>query len=180
MMANGIESPAVELPQYKCHKVVRAAKITAFRQNGNPDMPDLVLGEIGGVVALLPDWHAKHKPHVGGYFVKYEDGYTSFSPAIAFEEGYTLEGSASPPVAPAITGYRNLSSAELGLINEGKALAEQCGAYIAKLRQHPDRVRGGGHPGEAVLDQRWIAIGATDLQRGFMALTRGIAQPTTF
>jgi hypothetical protein len=32
---------------------------------------------------------AKHKPEVGGYFVVYEDGYTSFSPAKAFEEGYT-------------------------------------------------------------------------------------------
>jgi len=80
---------AVELPQYRSHKIVRAAKITGFRQNGNPDMPDLLLGDIGGVVSLLPDWHAKHKPTVGGYYVLYDDGYTSFSPAKAFEEGYT-------------------------------------------------------------------------------------------
>ncbi|MCK9988658.1 MAG: hypothetical protein AzoDbin1_05130 [Azoarcus sp.] len=26
---------------------------------------------------------------VGGYYVVYEDGYKSFSPAIAFESGYT-------------------------------------------------------------------------------------------
>jgi hypothetical protein len=32
----------------------------------------------------------KHKPEVGGYFVQYADGYKSFSPAAAFEEGYTL------------------------------------------------------------------------------------------
>jgi hypothetical protein len=31
----------------------------------------------------------KHKPEVGGYFVQYADGYKSFSPAQAFEEGYT-------------------------------------------------------------------------------------------
>ena len=30
------------------------------------------------------------------------------------------------------------------------------------------------------LDQRWVSIGATDLQTGLMALTRGVAQPTTF
>lgn len=30
------------------------------------------------------------------------------------------------------------------------------------------------------LDQRWISIGATDLQTGLMALTRGVAQPTSF
>ena len=35
------------------------------------------------------EFMAKHKPVVGGYFVVYEDGYESFSPARAFEEGYT-------------------------------------------------------------------------------------------
>ena len=86
---------------------------------------------------------------------------------------------------PKITGYRQLSEAEVALMNEGKALAEQCGAYIAKLRQHPT-VHPQGHtaptePGQLpALDQRWVSIGATDLQRGFMAVIRGIAQPTTF
>jgi hypothetical protein len=83
-----MDSSAVELPQYKCHKVVRAAKITEFRGNGT-DYPDLILGEIGGVVSLLPEWHEKHQPYVGGYYVIYEDGYKSFSPASAFEGGYT-------------------------------------------------------------------------------------------
>jgi len=78
-----------ELPQYQCHKKVRAAKITGFRQNGNIDMPDLLLGEIGAIVTLLPDWHEKHKPQIGGYYVVYEDGYKSYSPAEAFESGYT-------------------------------------------------------------------------------------------
>ena len=75
-----------------------------------------------------------------------------------------------------ITGYRQLSEDEIALVNEGKALAEQCGAFIYKLR-------GMGMKTEEVptgLDQRWISIGATDLQRGFMAITRGITQPTTF
>lgn len=31
----------------------------------------------------------KHNPEVGGYFVQYADGYQSFSPGAAFEEGYT-------------------------------------------------------------------------------------------
>jgi hypothetical protein len=35
------------------------------------------------------EYIAKHKPEVGGYFVVYDDGYKSFSPAKAFEEGYT-------------------------------------------------------------------------------------------
>lgn len=85
---------------------------------------------------------------------------------------------------PPITGYRNLSQAELDLINEGKALAEQVGAYVAKLRSHPGVVDtlgiGVGFDGVLRLDQRWVSIGATHLQEGFMALTRGIAQPSTF
>lgn len=32
----------------------------------------------------------KHKPQAGGYFVQYEGGYQSFSPAKEFEDGYTL------------------------------------------------------------------------------------------
>jgi hypothetical protein len=76
---------------------------------------------------------------------------------------------------PKITGYRQLSEAEVALMNEGKALAEQCGAYIAKLRTH-----GMTNTLLPALDQRWISIGATDLQRGFMSVIRGIAQPTTF
>lgn len=75
---------------------------------------------------------------------------------------------------PKITGYRQLNEEEAALMNEGKALAEQCGAYIEKLRAQM------GADGQPALDQRWISIGATDLQRGFMAVIRGIAQPTTF
>lgn len=85
---------------------------------------------------------------------------------------------------PKITGYRQLSEAEVALMNEGKALAEQCGAYIAKLREHESA---GGKRSVVIsaglmppLDQRWISIGATKLQEGFMAVMRGIAQPTTF
>ena len=84
---------------------------------------------------------------------------------------------------PKITGYRQLSEAEVALMNEGKALAEACGAYVAKLRTHP-QAKSEQAPTEdgalQPLDQRWISIGATDLQRGFMAVIRGIAQPTTF
>lgn len=83
-------------------------------------------------------------------------------------------------VQPKVTGYRQLSEEEVALMNEGKALAERCGEYIEKLREYADS-RGGTCGGTSLhLDQRWVSIGATDLQRGFMAVIRGIAQPTTF
>lgn len=69
---------------------------------------------------------------------------------------------------PAITGYRQLSQAEAELMNKIKAKGVELGELVAQLRAMPS------------LDQRWISVGATDLQTGLMALTRGVAQPTTF
>ena len=88
-------------------------------------------------------------------------------------------------IQPKITSYRQLSPEEVALMNEGKALAEQCGEYIARLRKcpsaHPLGHNAPTEPGQLpTLDQRWVSIGATDIQRGFMAVIRGIAQPTTF
>jgi hypothetical protein len=67
-----------------------------------------------------------------------------------------------------IKGYRDLSQAEIDLMNAIKAKAEECGALVSQLRAF------------GPLDQRWVSIGATDLQTGFMALVRAVAQPTSF
>ena len=67
-----------------------------------------------------------------------------------------------------IKGYRELSAEEIALMNEIKRKGEELGELVAKLRAAEG------------LDQRWISIGATDLQTGLMALTRGVARPTFF
>lgn len=85
-----------------------------------------------------------------------------------------------PEIKASIKGYRQLSTEEQALINEGKQIAEGVGAYIAKLRGFADSKGGTCCGSDLHLDQRWVSIGATDLQRGFMAVIRGIAQPTTF
>lgn len=85
-------------------------------------------------------------------------------------------------IQPKITGYRQLTQEEVTLMNEGKELAEKVGAFVEKLRTYvPTRSDGGPTfaPG-GTLDQRWISIGSTHLQQGFMCVTRGIAQPTTY
>ncbi len=81
---------------------------------------------------------------------------------------------------PKITGYRQLSEAEVALMNEGKALAEACGQYIERLRKFNGGPDGDSRMDLPTLDQRWISIGTTKLQEGFMAVIRGIARPTTF
>ena len=85
---------------------------------------------------------------------------------------------------PKITGYRQFSKEEVALMNEAKALAELCGVFIEKLHLHANITHGQQAPLEPAaqppLDHRWISIGATQLQQGWMAVIRGIAQPTTF
>lgn len=79
---------------------------------------------------------------------------------------------------PKITGYRQLSPEEAALMNEIKSLGVQCGELVFKLRAHGDMNR--KDDVAQPIDQRWVTIGATDLQTGLMALTRAVAQPTTF
>ena len=67
-----------------------------------------------------------------------------------------------------IKGYRELSQAEIDLMNKIKTKGAELGELVAELRAAQG------------LDQRWVSIGATDLQTGLMALTRGVAQPTFF
>lgn len=67
-----------------------------------------------------------------------------------------------------IKGYRDLSQTEIDLMNLIKAKGVELGALVAQLRSTTG------------LDQRWVSIGATDLQTGLMALTRSVAQPSTF
>ncbi|MCG7904390.1 MAG: hypothetical protein JAY60_18435 [Candidatus Thiodiazotropha weberae] len=67
-----------------------------------------------------------------------------------------------------IKGYRELTWEDIDLMNEIKAKGMELGVLVDKLR----KVEG--------LDQRWVSIGATDLQTGLMALTRSVAKPTFF
>lgn len=82
------EVAAPILPLYDCHKQVRAAKIRAICFGA--DGPFLTREDGGYDITIDNDYLVKHNPKPGGYFVLYEDGYQSFSPAGAFEAGYTL------------------------------------------------------------------------------------------
>jgi hypothetical protein len=74
----------------------------------------------------------------------------------------------------AIKGYRELTQDEIDCMNKIKNLGEQLGALCDYLAV--TNVQTGRHQ----IDERWLAIGKTDLQKGIMALVRSVAQPTTF
>ena len=84
----------MELPRYTCHKEVWALKIAGIEYV--QDEQDTVTATITptdaryGAFSVSEAYINKHKPEVGGYYVVYADGYKSFSPAKAFEAGYTL------------------------------------------------------------------------------------------
>jgi len=85
------ETAQAEMPRYECHKKVWALKIRNLKPR-TPDDGTLLLepDDAGYASFILPaEFVAKHKPEAGGYYVVYTDGYKSFSPAKAFEDGYT-------------------------------------------------------------------------------------------
>lgn len=72
-----------KMPKYRSHKVVSALKIAKVE--------GFILffeGDDYPPVQVPADYITKHAPQPGGYYVLYEDGYASWSPAEAFEDGY--------------------------------------------------------------------------------------------
>lgn len=67
-----------------------------------------------------------------------------------------------------IAGYRDLSAQEIAAMNMIKKVAQE----VEGALQDVEQLLG--------VDKRWLAIARTDLQKGFMAAVRSIAQPTTF
>ena len=74
-----------------------------------------------------------------------------------------------------IKGYRDLSEEEIALMNEGKELSVKVGEFLEKLERAEF-----AQTEQQVPDKRWLSIGKTHLQQGFMAVIRSIAKPTTF
>ena len=95
-----MSSEQKQLPQYQSHKKVWALKIKSAKYAaGNRVAPPDTDTDGGMILEFEDDGYAprrverdyvnKHKPQPGGYFVVYEDGYQSWSPAKAFEDGYS-------------------------------------------------------------------------------------------
>ena len=102
----------------------------------------------------------------GGWLMKYDDGYVSWSPAEAFDNGYDLVQPSSGKSN--IKGYRELTAEEVGYMNEVKELGVMIGQKVEQMMD------------DVSCDTRWVAIGKTHLQQGLMALTRAIAKPEFF
>ena len=81
----------IEMPRYQSHKKVWALKIAGIEPSAEDGSAWIIPEDKRYARFSVPsEYMTKHGPQVGGYYVVYDDGYKSFSPAKAFEEGYTL------------------------------------------------------------------------------------------
>jgi hypothetical protein len=131
-----------QMPQYRCHKKVWALKIGELREPvaGDPIEMHSVLVPADALYAafgLTGEYMAKHKPQAGGYWVQYEDGYESYSPAKAFEEGYALIA-AMPAAAEHILQFFNYAHLPAHLAQVSSWFAE-VGNQIMTLPRNPER-----------------------------------------
>jgi hypothetical protein len=87
----------IELPRYRCHKEVWALKIARVETVTIAEPAMTIHDETRlhfadtdyAPISVTDEWVQKHGVKAGGYYVVYKDGYKSFSPADAFEDGYT-------------------------------------------------------------------------------------------
>ena len=90
-----------EMPKYRSHKIIHALKIKTIefcnlnKENKDTDEGAYITPEEKGFVVFRVDRDFVEKritlplPHGDcGYYVVYDDGYKSWSPTKAFEEGY--------------------------------------------------------------------------------------------
>jgi len=85
---------AQPMPKYRSHKEVYALKIKEVRTIRDPEtlayshmiVPE---DESYAPIDVTDAFVYKHEVKAPGYYVVYADGYTSWSPVEAFEEGYT-------------------------------------------------------------------------------------------
>jgi hypothetical protein len=85
--------------KWECHKTVEAFKVIEVQMRSTLDRGNqcVLVGADGQGEVVDAAWCKRHAPtealhpdmFVDGYFVRYSNGHTSWSPAKAFEEGYT-------------------------------------------------------------------------------------------
>lgn len=84
-----------------------------------------------------------------------------------------------------ISGYRELSQAEIDLMNKIKSKGAELGDLVAEVNEHLKDQRTAPDVSEAEINRiagaepaRWAAMARTDFQVGIMKLVRAVAQPT--
>lgn len=64
-----------------------------------------------------------------------------------------------------VPGYKTQNDENVALVSTNKVIEEQVLRILDGLLRHPN------------VDKRWLAIGRTSIEQGFMAVNRSIFQP---
>lgn len=64
-----------------------------------------------------------------------------------------------------VAGYTTQSDDKVATVNENKQIEEEVLQQLDALKERSD------------VDQRWLAIGRTHIEQGFMAVNRAVFQP---
>ena len=129
------------MKSYKCHKVVKAFKIASiFPEPENYGFKINGFGPHDGYL-VNEETMLNRKFEVNGYYVIYEDGYVSYSPADVFEAGYSeiVDGVVKDKelsLGPDIGGISDTGGPQVGL----RAASET--TRIAVVGLASDRVDG--------------------------------------
>lgn len=86
---------AEKIPRYRCHKTVRALPIESITLRGDDGVAEIISDDpiLPHRIITGPGWIDRFPGgRDKGYYVLYEDGYESWSPTEAFENGYERIG----------------------------------------------------------------------------------------
>lgn len=77
-----------------------------------------------------------------------------------------------------VAGYRPQSDEAVKLVNGSKQVEEIILRFIDQLAEMKGPAASNKYPSELTVDQRWLAIGRTHIEQGFMAINRAVFKPS--
>lgn len=164
------DAPGMEMPRYQSHKTVWALKIAAIEVHADKSASIACADKNYGPFTTKPGWAERFtggETDDPGYYVQYADGFASWSPTKAFEEGYTRQDKPKQHEGLPVAGYKPQNSHAVSMVNANKMVEEEVLRQLDVLAKD-DNLR---------VDPRWLAIGRTQLEQAFMAINRAIFKP---
>lgn len=136
-----------QLPVYQCHKKVKALEIRSIINNEDGTARIVPVETDFSPFEISSAYMEKHKPQPGGFWVRYKNGYESWTPGDVFRDGYSridrvkdwsLVGEIEELTIVVETGTGDVITGKVGdLQNRGWKFTELC-QFIKD--QHPENV----------------------------------------
>lgn len=76
-----------------------------------------------------------------------------------------------------VAGYKPQSTTAVELVNRNKEIEERILRLLDDLATMKGPAASNDKPSEITVDQRWLAIGRTHIEQGFMAINRAVFKP---